>query len=141
VIEREAGSQLYEQADKFPSLHGAVFPLWHALADIGEFANGEVLRMPSSDALKVIGLTLRQGGRRRTMIANLTADAQVARLPFAGAIAWVKRLNSGNLREAMLTPEAFRAKGGDELRVENGELRFSLSPHEMLRVDDWPEAD
>ncbi len=135
VIERETGSQLYEQTDKFPSLPGAVFPIWHALAEVGEFANGEVLRTLSSDALKVIGLTLRQAGRRRTLIANLTPDAQVARLASAGARVWVKRLNGGNLREAMLTPEAFRAKASDELRVENGELRLLLMPHELLWLD------
>jgi D-apionolactonase len=137
VIEREAGSPPHE---KFPSLPGAVFPIWHAMAEMGEFAGGEVLHTPSSDALKVIGLTLRQAGRTRTLIANLTADAQVARLAVAGPSVWVKRLNGGNLREAMLTPEAFRAKEGDELRAENGELRLSLLPHELLRLDDRPEA-
>ena len=141
VIERETGSQLAERANNFPSLPGAVFPVWHALADVGEFANGEVLRTPSSDALKVIGLTLQQAGRRRTLIANLTADTQVARLAYGDTRVWVKRLNDGNLREAMLAPEAFRAKAGDELRAENGELRFLLQPHELLRLDDFPDAD
>ncbi len=140
VIEHETGSQLAERADRFPCLPGAVFPLWHALADMGEFANGEVLRTPSSDALKVIGLTLRQAGRRRTLIANLTADTQVARLASADARVWVKRLNGGNLREAMLTPEAFRAKASDELRVKNGELKLFLMPHELLRLDNTQRA-
>jgi D-apionolactonase len=137
VLERETGSP---RPDKFPSFPGAVFPIWHALAEVGEFANGEVLCTPSSDALKIIGLTLRHASRTRTLIANLTTDAQVARLAVAGDSAWVKRLNGGNLREAMLTPESFRAKEGDKLRVENGELRLSLLPHELLRLDDRPEA-
>ncbi len=138
VMEYETGSPL---PDKFPSLPGAVFPLWHVLAEVGEFANREVLRTPSSEALKVIGLTLRDARRTRTLIANLTADHQVARLAIAGERVWVKRLNHGNLREAMLTPEAFRAKESDEISPENGNLRFSLLPHEVLRLDDRPEAD
>jgi D-apionolactonase len=138
VMEYETGSPL---PDKFPSLPGAVFPLWHVLAEVGEFAKGEVLRTPSSDALKVIGLTLRDARRTRTLIANLTADHHVARLAIAGERVWVKRLNSGNLREAILTPEAFRAKESEEVRHENGDLRFSLQPHEVLRLDDRPEAD
>jgi len=139
VIERETVAQPDEQADKFLSHPGAVFPLWHVLADVGDFANNEVLSTSSSDALKVIGLTLQQAGRRRMLIANLTADAQVVRLPFAGSRVWMKRLNGGNLMEAMLTPEAFRAKPGDELRLSKEELRLSLLPHELLRLDNLPE--
>jgi D-apionolactonase len=137
VIERETGSP---QPDKFLSLPGAVFPIWHALADVGEFANGEILCTPSSDALKVIGLTLRHTRRTRMLIANLTADPQVVQIAIAGANVWMKRLNGRNLREVMLTPESFRAKEGDELRTENGQLRLSLLPHELLRLDDRPEA-
>ncbi len=137
VIERETGSPL---PSEFPSLPGAVFPIWHVLAEVGEFASGEVLRTRSSDALKVIGLTLRQAGRTRTLIANLTADAQVARLSIACERVWVRRLNEENLREAMLRPECFRAKECDELRTENGELRFSLLPHELLWLDDRPDG-
>jgi hypothetical protein len=40
----------------------------------------------------------------------------------------------------MLTPEAFQGEEGDELRVKNGELRLSLLPHELLRLDDRSEA-
>ena len=40
VMETEAGSPLPE---KFRSLPSAVFPLYHALADVGEFASGDVL--------------------------------------------------------------------------------------------------
>jgi hypothetical protein len=39
----------------------------------------------------------------------------------------------------MLTPEAFRAKVGDELRAEKGELRLLLLPHELLGLDNLPE--
>jgi hypothetical protein len=72
------------------------------------------------------------------LIANLTADPQIARVALPGARVWVKRLNGGNLIEAMLSPEAFRAKEGDALSAENGELSFSLLPHELLRLDDRP---
>ncbi|MEZ4678122.1 MAG: hypothetical protein R2932_28290 [Caldilineaceae bacterium] len=41
VMERAAGSPLPE---KFSSMPGAVFPLYHVLADVGEFAGGEVVR-------------------------------------------------------------------------------------------------
>ena len=57
VMEIENGSPLPE---KFRSLPGAVFPLYPILADVGEFAGGEVLISKSSDPLKVEGITLRK---------------------------------------------------------------------------------
>jgi hypothetical protein len=57
-----------------------------------------------------------------------------------GARVQVKRLNGGNLREAMSAPEAFRANEGDKTLMENDELRFSLLPHELLIFDYHPGA-
>ena len=60
VMETTTGSPLPE---KFRSLPGAVFPLYHVLADVGEFAGGEVLISKSSDPLKVEGIVLRKNGK------------------------------------------------------------------------------
>ena len=62
VMETANGSPLPE---KFRSLPGAVFPLYHILADVGEFAGGEVLVSKSSDPLKVEGIALRKNGETR----------------------------------------------------------------------------
>jgi hypothetical protein len=83
------------------------------------------------------------GGAHRnfiTLIANLTADAKAARLAVTSPGVQVKRMSGRNLRYSILTSEAFRAEEGDESRVENGELRLSPLPPELLRLDDWPEA-
>ncbi len=61
VMETEAGSPLPEQ---FPSLPGAVFPLYHVLAEVGEFAAGEIISLSSSDPLMVIGLHVPMSLRR-----------------------------------------------------------------------------
>ena len=57
VMETDRGSPV---PDKFRSIPGAVFPVYHVLADIGEFAGGEVLAGRPSDALAVDGIALRR---------------------------------------------------------------------------------
>jgi len=60
LMEVEAGSLLPE---KFHSIPGAVFPVYHILAEVADFTAGaEVLAADSADALKVQGLALRSGG-------------------------------------------------------------------------------
>ena len=73
VMETERGSPA---PDKFRSIPGAVFPVYHVLADIGEFAGGEVLAGRPSDALTVDGIALRRDDRLRVLIANMTAEPQ-----------------------------------------------------------------
>jgi len=58
VIELESGAPLPE---RFRSLPGGVFPLYHVLADVGEFAGGEVIPSESSEPLRVEGLVLQPG--------------------------------------------------------------------------------
>jgi hypothetical protein len=53
VMELAGGSSLPE---RFRSLPGGVFPLYHVLADVGEFAGGEVIPSESSAPLRVEGL-------------------------------------------------------------------------------------
>jgi hypothetical protein len=50
VMETEYGSPVPE---KFYSLRGAVFPLYHVFADIGEFAGGQIMTTSSSNPLKI----------------------------------------------------------------------------------------
>jgi hypothetical protein len=82
VLETEAGSPLPQL---FPSRAGAVFPLYHVLADIAEFARGRVLPSRSSEPLQVESLALQRGGKRAVLLANFSAAAQRVRIEnFAG---------------------------------------------------------
>src|SRR5262249_316655 len=73
VMETEAGSPL---PDQFRSIPGAVFPLYHVLADVGEFAGGHVLPSVSGEPLCFDGLALRQGGRTRLLLASFRPETQ-----------------------------------------------------------------
>ena len=110
VMEAAAGSPL---PDKFRSHPGGVFPLYHVLADVGEFAGGEVLACEWPDPLEVAALALRKGSRMRILLANLTCDTVGLRLPDMPPPGWaivgLKELSTWNVSEAVTSPEAFRA--------------------------------
>lgn len=135
VMERPTGSPLPE---KFPSRPGAVFPLYHVLADINEFARGRVIACRSSDPLQVVALMLGRAGAKRLLVANLTAQPQPALVEgmFGGhEPLTVKRLHGGNVIEATTQPERFRAQPGLPAACAGGVLRLELAPFEIARID------
>ncbi len=75
VMESAAGSPLPEC---FPSQPGEVFPLFHVLADVAEFAGGESLSTTSDDP--ITALLLQWGERRRLLLANLGTAPQRVQL-------------------------------------------------------------
>jgi len=134
VMETEEGSPL---PAKFPSLEGSVFPLYHVLADVGEFVGGEVVASRSSAPLKVDGLVLRQGPRTRILLANLSAESQMVRVtgPGLSQSVQVKYLDETNAENAMLWPESFRAEVGQLAQPREGELELRLRPFALARID------
>ncbi len=105
VMETTAGSALPE---KFPSIAGSVFPVWHVLADVGEFRGGQVLPCVSSRPLDIECLILKSGGRTRMIVANLSTERQTVELP-ASVQTVLRLLDASNAESAMTRPEDFRA--------------------------------
>ena len=132
VMETATGSSLPE---KFCSLPGAVFPLYHILADVGEFAGGEVLVSKSSDPLKVKGIVLRKNGKTRTLLANLTPDLQQVRVQNLAGTVRVRHLNETNAQTAMASPDLFREERGELLQTTNGTLELNLLPYAVAQID------
>ena len=128
-METANGSLLPEQ---FSSLPGAVFPLYHVLADIAEFEGGEVLAVQSSDAFKVEALLLQHGERQTLLLANLTAEMQTATMDGIKMASQVRRMQEANLETAMTTPEIFRSQSEPTKFVSNS---IELAPHEIVRLD------
>jgi D-apionolactonase len=126
VMETEAGSSV---PARFPSIPGAVFPLYHVLADAGEFAGGEVLTSVSTQPLAVDGLVLRKGGRLCILLANFTPETQRVSLNLTGPLK-VRRLDENTAERAMREPEQWRAAPGEK----SGPL-LKLSPYSILRID------
>ncbi len=132
VIEVEAGAPLPEL---FPSTPGAVFPLYHVLADIGEFLGGETVPCVSSETLAVDGLVLSKGDRTRVLVANLTGQPQSVVIENVGAAAQVRFLDETAFSEATRFPEAFRTQPGVAANSVDGTLTLNLLPYAVARVD------
>ncbi len=132
VMERETGSPLPEL---FRSLPGAVFPLYHVLADVNELAGAEVLAATSSDPLSIVGLALRQGERTRLLVANLTAEERSVRIDGLARPARLKYLDETNAARAMTSPASFRAEPGDPVSSPGGAIELALRPYAVARLD------
>lgn len=134
VMETEHGSPLPE---KFRSLPGAVFPLYHVLADASEFAGGEVVPSTSGAPLAAVGLVLRRKGRTRILLANLTDKERQVRINGADPLkpARVKYMDETSAESAMTSPEVFRAQVGERLAAGHDGLDVHLRPYAVARID------
>jgi hypothetical protein len=132
VMEREDGRP---QPGVFRSLPGSVFPMYHVFADVGEFAGGTVVPAETGDALRVDGLAVEQGGRRRVILANLTPEAQRVCVQGLGSRVRARYMDERNVEEAMQSPERFREQGGEPVATSGGTLECDLLPYAVLRLD------
>jgi len=129
VMETESGGPL---PAKFPSIPGAVFPLYHVLADVGEFAGGEVLGVHAAPAHALAFMGLRKADRTAFWLANLTEEprrVRIAGLP--GAVRW-RRLDETSVLAAMTEPETFRRDAGPSAGSTHEE--FTLPALAVLRL-------
>ena len=134
VMATANGSPLPE---KFRSLPGAVFPLYHVLADVGEFAGGEVLVSKSSDPLKVEGIALRKNGKTRILLTNLTPESQPVRVQNLTETVRVRHLNETNAQTAMTSPENFREETSELVGDAEDTLELNLLPYAVVRIDTY----
>jgi D-apionolactonase len=125
LMERESGSLL---PNKFPSIAGAVFPVYHVFANIAEFSGGAVIKSSSSHPLKIESLVLRKGNKQRILLANMTNENQTVRLELNNAS--YQLLDETNAEQVMISPEIFRKQQG---KAWTGER--SLLPYALLWID------
>lgn len=132
VMETEAGSPL---PGVFRSVPGGVFPLYHVLADVGEFSGGDVLPTTSSAPLCIDGLAMRDGERTRVVLVNLNPQAQRAMVMGLGRRVSVSRLDETNVMEAMRAPRNFRAQQAQITTTNDGTLELEILPYGLVRID------
>jgi hypothetical protein len=134
VMETEQGSPL---PAKFRSLPGSVFPLYHVIADVCEFAGGEVLPSISDAPLVVQGLAIRKGGRLRILLANLTDKEQKVRI--AGEVLdkplRLRSLDETNAEAARSSPESFRQEWRELAATAGGRIEVRLRPFAVSAID------
>jgi hypothetical protein len=133
VMETESGPPV---PAKFSSQPGVVFPVYHVLADIGEFAGQQVYPTHSSHPLQTEGLTLfNHQGQRRVLVANLTEETLPVKIKTGTCRARVRHLNETNVEEAMRSPDTFRAQAGEWVDSVASKLELVLLPFAVARVD------
>jgi hypothetical protein len=140
VLETAAGSSLPGSQNEakplhFPSLPGAVFPLYFVFAAAAPFAGGEALPLKPSEPLRAAGLTLREGARERTLIANLGPEPLTVSVTPAAATPRVRLLHEGNAEAAMAAPETFLAGEGEPRHTAGGALALELPPYALAIID------
>ncbi|MBA3868124.1 MAG: hypothetical protein H0X30_03135 [Anaerolineae bacterium] len=125
VMERQSGSPLPQL---FPSVPEAVFPLFHVLADVGEFNSGEVLGGSSNNPLIVEGLVLRKNHNPEVLLTNFSAQSQKIRVLGLPSHVTCRHLNEVNVFQAMQNPEGYRANQLNAEYVPAKGLELNLMP-------------
>jgi len=132
VMEVEFGSHVPE---KFYSLRGAVFPLYHVFADVGEFADGEIITTSSSNPLKITGLAVNKEGRTRVILANLGLEVLQLTVQNLSSSVHIRHLNESNVEQAMQSPETYRSQTLQKQLTVNGSLKIELLPYALVCID------
>ena len=122
---------------KFHSWPGMVFPVYHVLADIGEFSGGQMLPVTLADGLRVQALALRQDDHVRVILANMSDEAILVSLETQGVAArtaTVRRLDDQTAFHAASDPNAFRGST-QPIEAEDGTMSIELPPFGLATVD------
>ena len=130
VMERAGGSPWPQS---FPRLPGIVFPLYHLLADVGEFSGGQAAPLASTgeNAGALIALALRREGRLALLLANPTPAPQSLRLAGWPGLSALRRLDENNAAQATRAPDRFRREPLSDLTSS----LLTLLPYACLRLE------
>jgi hypothetical protein len=115
-----------------------VSPIYHVLADLGDWRTTVLVHSTSSDPLTVETLVVRSERGAHALIANLTGDAQPCSLPSPAGSVGLRALEECALADALGEPEAYR-EARTTLRVDDALLHVELSPYSVLRIDPAPQ--
>ena len=119
----------------FHSWPGMVFPVYHVLADVGEFVGGQILPVTLSDGLRVQALALRDGDRLRVILANMTDEPRSVSLEIPGVgTATVRRIDDRTVYLAATNPVEFRSLA-QPIAMTNGSVNVNLPPFGLATVD------
>jgi hypothetical protein len=136
VMETEAGSLF---PGRFKSSPGELFPLYHVLADVGEFSGGEAFQTQSTNGLTAVGLGLAKQDRMRLLVANLTPQDRRVVIAGVEGEARVCMLDETNAETSMTDPKWRERRTGTLCASHNGELELGLLPLAVATID-WRKA-
>jgi D-apionolactonase len=121
--------------DRFPSVPGQVYPLYHVLADAADWKAGTLRSVALTEPLTVTGFAVEADGAIGALVVNLTPEPQAVRVSgLPGDVALVRTLDEASAMVALDDPGAFRAWPGAEMPVRDGTLWLELGAYAVARV-------
>jgi D-apionolactonase len=114
-----------------------VSPIYHVLADLGDWRTTVLVHSTSSDPRTVETLVVRSERGEHALIANLTGEAQPCSLPSSASSVRLRALEESALADALSEPDAYR-ESRTALWVDDALLHVELSPYSVLRIDPAP---
>jgi hypothetical protein len=114
---------------------GWVFPAYHVLADLADFRGGRTMELASSQPLRLDGIALAAGDRKRILAANLEEKPVKARIDGLPVTVDVKRMDDRTAMAAVSDAEGYRGQAGRPADTEAGSLELELAPFEIVRID------
>jgi len=132
TVETKAGPP---RPDLFPSRAGTAFPLYHVLADLAEWKEGDIVEAGSSAPLAVEALGVRGRDGLHILLANLTASAESCTVgPLPAKRLSIRRLDETTAAAAGERPEEFREQR-EAVEAPAGHLTLELAPYAVVRID------
>lgn len=122
-------------SDQVGTLQDATYPLYHVLADLGEFAGGVLHRTHSSHRQVLDGFAVGCRRTSRAVIANLSGEAQRVTVVGPMTTASIQPLDESTVRQAMWSPETYRTLEGRAVPCSGGRLELELPPFGLQRID------
>jgi hypothetical protein len=133
VLELDEGSPM---PDRFPSVAGQVFPMYHVFADVAGWRADTLREVTSSDPLRVVALAVTSADGDRLLIANVTPEPQRARITgLRRTSARMRVLDEATATWALEHPARFRADPGAPMAVSQGSVTLALGPYAVARID------
>jgi len=132
VKETKNGSEIPQ---KFITIPGMVFPVYHVLTAINEFDDGVVLSTTSSNTLRVVALCLRKNGFRRLLIANLTHTIQDIDIKGFGQPSSLWILDENSAVNSLMNPGIIHDIAEKPKVHSDGIDKISLLPYAIAFID------
>ena len=112
-----------------------VFPVFHVLADVNEFAGGTMRLLSCAARSDVTGCLLEKSGKKRWLIANMSLGPATITVSGLSRNIYAKSLDETTFGQACNQPALFRKKKGKAARVSLGSLKIELRPYAIARLD------
>ncbi len=131
VMEALSGTQW---PSLFPSIPGAVYPLYHVLADLAGFTR--ILPTSSTLPLHLDGFSLtNESGQQRVVLANLLPDSQTIKIKTGTQSVRVRLMDEDTILMAQERPEEFRELSNLTLDSMGGKIELTLKPYAVVCMD------